>query len=188
MVDGTQRHNGAAAEQLCLACGLCCNGVIFADVKLQAGDNPSALRACGLPLKPDRSTRHGKGLCFDQPCAAFDGVYCRIYASRPTYCRAFECLELKRLKAGKSTLAAGLTLIRRARRRVEVVLRLLRELGDTEEHVPLAKRVRRTAKRLQTLGVGGADAAVFSRLTLAAHEVNVLLQDSFYPGAGEAGG
>jgi uncharacterized protein len=187
MVDGTQPHNGAAAEQLCLACGLCCNGVIFADVKLQAGDNPSALRASGLPLRP-ASTRHGKRFCFDQPCAAFDGVYCRIYASRPSYCRAFECLELKRLKAGRSTLAAGLTLVRRARRRVEGVLRLLRELGDTDEHLPLAKRVRRTAKRLQTLGVGRADAAAFSRLTLAAHEVNVLLQDSFYPGAGEAGG
>ena len=38
------------ATQLCLACGLCCNGALFKDVKLQSGDDPEQLASLGLPL------------------------------------------------------------------------------------------------------------------------------------------
>jgi len=38
--------------QLCPACGLCCNGVLFADVELRAGDNPSRLRLWAWSSRP----------------------------------------------------------------------------------------------------------------------------------------
>jgi len=40
----------ANAGEICLECGLCCNGVIFADVQLQPGDLPDRLRELGLKL------------------------------------------------------------------------------------------------------------------------------------------
>src|SRR6266581_3782971 len=85
--------------QLCLSCGLCCNGVIFADVKLQPSDDASRLRALGLRI----STPHSKFRTptFDQPCAALGGCRCRIYAERPRYCREFECVLFKSVKAGR---------------------------------------------------------------------------------------
>src|SRR5437879_4693777 len=47
---------------LCLECGLCCNGVIFADVRLQAGEDATALRNLGLSVSRNK---------FSQPCSAF---------------------------------------------------------------------------------------------------------------------
>ena len=40
-----------AINQLCPACGLCCNGVLFADVELQPGDNAGRLIDLGMALK-----------------------------------------------------------------------------------------------------------------------------------------
>src|SRR5437868_1476023 len=92
------------SSALCLECGLCCNGVIFADVRLQRGDDPGRLRALGLPIatphapssaSPLRKTGGVPAPRFAQPCAALDGCRCRIYADRPAYCRQFDCLLLK---------------------------------------------------------------------------------------------
>src|SRR5438132_2396309 len=58
--------NGFVAEDLCLECGLCCNGVIFADVRLQPGDDPKRLKALGLavansdPLRRRDSAARGR--------------------------------------------------------------------------------------------------------------------------------
>src|ERR1044072_8585151 len=83
---------------LCRACALCCNGVLFADVRLQAGDDVARLTELGVPLK-----RRGAVARFSQPCACLDGKLCRIYADRPARCRTFECRLLKRALAGDVT-------------------------------------------------------------------------------------
>src|SRR5256714_7338905 len=172
---------------LCLECGLCCNGVIFANVRLQPGDDPSRLKSLGLPISTPHSARpvatpHSalRTVHFNQPCAALDGCRCRIYADRPTYCRQFDCLLLKSVREGRTATADALDTILDARRKMESVLRLLRELGDTDEHVPLAKRFRRTARRLDKVGLDKGGSATYGRLTLAFHDLNFLLSDAFY--------
>jgi hypothetical protein len=52
----------SAAEKLCLACGLCCNGVIFADVQLQADvkwciEQKGGVYQVGLELSNGQSSR-----------------------------------------------------------------------------------------------------------------------------------
>ncbi len=168
----------SVAEQLCRACGLCCNGVIFGDVRLQPGDNPERLRALGLV-----PACHAKGPDkLMQPCQAFDGC-CRIYADRPQYCREFECALLKSVLAGRTELAAALRIVKTARRRAERVLKLLRELGDSSEQISLSKRFRRVQRRMETGPIDEAMADTFGELTLAVHDLNCLLSDAFYPGA-----
>src|SRR5208337_5052378 len=78
-------------DQLCPKCGLCCNGALFADVRLQKNDDSRRLTELGLSVKSkaDRPV-------FPQPCSCFVGTLCRIYAERPGHCRAFECGLLKR--------------------------------------------------------------------------------------------
>ena len=44
-----------AINRLCLACGLCCNGVLFRDVELQDGDDLEALQKLGLTIRPSRT-------------------------------------------------------------------------------------------------------------------------------------
>jgi uncharacterized protein len=181
-----ENGGGPPAEDICLACGLCCNGVIFADVRLQPGDDAARLVAAGLPLKEDRGRRaEGKGRKLPQPCPAFDGCRCRVYPDRPGYCRQFECVLLKSVKAGRTPVTQSLRVIRDARQRADKVKRLLRELGDTDEQTALAARFRRTARRIERIGFDEKTADLYGQLTLAVHDLNFLLSEAFYPGTGQ---
>jgi len=171
------------ANELCLECGLCCNGVIFADVKLQPDDDARRLGALGLPVSIPQSGRRNP--YFKQPCAALDGCRCWIYAQRPQYCRQFECALLKQVKAGRLETAAALRIIRTAREGAEKVRRLLRAVGDVEEHAALAGRFRRAARRLEETGLDEQTADTYAQLTLAVHDLNLLVSQAFYPGCVE---
>jgi len=187
-------RNGSAPEVICLSCGLCCNGVIFTNVKLQPGDDSAKLQSIGLtlscnsrrkqkaPISSSIANSTLRSLRFLQPCAAHDGCHCRIYADRPQYCREFECKLLKSVAAGRTRFGAALGVIRSARQRADKVRRLLRRLGDTDEATALGVRFRRTAKRLEKLGLDGTMAKAYGELTLAFHDLNLILSEAFYPG------
>jgi uncharacterized protein len=162
------------AEALCLACGLCCNGAIFNNVKLQATDNAEQLRRLDLPLK-----RFGVKLGCHQPCPAFVNERCRIYAWRPTHCRTFECMVLKRLKAGALKSGAAFKRVALARRRVATVTRLLSALGNRDDTTSLQARFRKTMATSHELNPDHV--ADLSKLTLAMHRLNLLLSHEFYP-------
>ncbi len=164
-------------DQLCLSCGICCNGVLFKDVELQPDDDPDYLRSLQIPL-----IKRGAKQCFKQPCSALDGFHCRIYENRPQHCRNFECALYKSVCAGRIEMEAALRLIRTTLKRAERVRRLLRQLGNAEEHLALSVRFRRTSKRLEAQELDDETAEVFGQLTLAVHDLNVLLHDGFYPG------
>ena len=173
-------HNNCnpAPQGLCLQCGLCCNGVIFADVKLHADDDPRLLQSLGLEIqRPNSGARKPR---FKQPCTALEGCRCRIYSERPHQCRHFECLLLKSVMAGRASFAEALGIIRSARERVDLVERLLADLGESDKQTALAARFRRTAKRLEKAGFDETTAEQYGRLTLAVHELNLLLSQSFY--------
>lgn len=173
-----------AVEQLCLKCGLCCNGVIFRDVVLQPGDNAARLKSLGLPLRAARSP--GGKMKFPQPCAAFDGCRCAVYADRPTYCREFECALLRAVAAKKLGTASALRQIGRARQRADRVLSLLRALDDQDEPAALSVRFRRLTQRFESSPpTTTAAAGLFGELTLAAHDLDMILSGTFYPGSSD---
>jgi hypothetical protein len=182
----------ANAGEICLECGLCCNGVIFADVQLQPGDLPDRLRELGLKLlarakkaKPPPSAESAPAQAqyrFTQPCAAFDGC-CRVYADRPHYCRAFECALLKSLQAGRIERSKAQRVIQTALRRADKVRKLLGRLGDNEETLALSKRFQRVQRRMEAGPVDEETGDFYGELTLAVQDLNVLLSDAFYPGA-----
>ena len=176
------------SQRLCLSCGLCCNGVLFKDVELQPGDDPEVLRALGSPVQaaptsiqnPKSKIQNSK---FPQPCVALEGCRCRIYARRPARCRQFECLLFKAVQAGQVEVPAALRDIRKALRQADEVRRLLRELGDRDEQTPLDLRFKRTRQRLEN-GLGDDQIAdLSSHLSLAVHQLNLLLREKFYPGS-----
>lgn len=73
-------------EDLCLSCGLCCDGSLFWAVPVGPGETP--------PVALDAEGR------LRQPCACFDGA-CTIYAVRPASCRSFDCRVLHTVRAGR---------------------------------------------------------------------------------------
>jgi uncharacterized protein len=164
----------ARVAQLCPKCGLCCNGVLFADVRLQPGDSARRLIELGLSLKK----KAGRP-AFPQPCACFDGTLCRIYAERPAYCRAFECGLLKRIQNGEMNADAALRKISGAKRLADKVRQWLRRLGDEDEQSPLTRRYARVMR--EPVDLSGSPDAVAGRgqLMRAVNDLMLALQDDF---------
>lgn len=158
---------------LCGACGLCCNGALFASVQLQEQDNAARLEALGLGL------RREKGASWVRlPCAAHDGCSCRIYAERPARCRTFECKLLQEVILGRRSVAAALRIIERTKKHANEVRALLRQRGQTDESISLSRRYQQFTEH----GSEGAGVRPEhdGELAFAVFQLTQLLQLSFY--------
>jgi Fe-S-cluster containining protein len=161
-------------DQLCPNCGLCCNGVLFADVELQKGDNAGRLINLGMSLK-----KKGMKRAFIQPCRCFDGKMCQIYADRPKCCRTFECGLLKRVQSEEMPAPAALKCIADAKKLVEKVRRLLRRLGDNDEQLALTKRYSRMMSKPVDLSADEDTGEARGELMLAVNDLMHVLQRDF---------
>lgn len=167
------------AERLCLSCGLCCDGTLFDNVRLGPGDDAGKLQALGLPVKVSRA--QAPITFFRQPCAALcANRACRLYTDRPAQCRTYECGVFKAAQMERITWAAAKRQVQRARREAEGIRRLLRALGDRDEHRSLGERFRRTQRRLESGGADPAAAEAFAELGLAMHAFNRLAHEKFH--------
>jgi Fe-S-cluster containining protein len=160
--------------QLCPQCGLCCNGVLFADVELRKGDDAKRLTELGLSLM-----KKGRQRAFAQPCACFDGRLCRIYAERPAYCRAFECGLLKRVQAGELGADGALKTIAQDKRQVEKVCKLLRRTGSNDGQLALSLRYERAMSGPVDLSGGKASAGLPGKLMTTYRDLMQTLQRDF---------
>ena len=158
-----QRMNGI--DQLCPNCGLCCNGVLFADVELRTGDDVQRLAELGLSL--EKKDRHQ---AFAQPCACFDGALCRIYADRPKRCQTFECGLLKRVQVGELGAGTALKTIAHAELQVEKVCKLLRGTGSDNGRLAFSQRYERAMSEPVDLAGGKASAGLPGKLMAAYHD------------------
>ncbi len=158
-----------------MACGLCCNGVLFADVRLQPADDPAALKQLGLPVR-----RRGTTCRFSQPCSALDSDgCCGVYDGRPQRCRDFECGVLKEVLGRNLTESEGLQIIRQARKLAGKVTRLLERSGNHEFNRPLTKRFQSVMRLPIDLSAGDGAGDLRGELMLAVHELMELLQQHF---------
>ena len=168
-----------ASEQLCLACGLCCDGTLFDGVQLEEGDSVPHLRSLGLPVTLSRARKPVAR--FPQPCAALCAdCTCRLYAHRPRQCRSFECGVYKKALAGKMEADTALRLVKKARRQADKVRRLLLRLGDTETQRSLGERFHRMQERLEADPSDPAALAILADLSLAVHRLKLIAQEHFY--------
>ena len=110
-------------EELCLSCGLCCDGTLFGVVPLARDEVQLAERA-SLPIHRDEAK-----VGLKQPCGALVEGCCTIYAHRPKRCLSYRCQVLKRFASGESTNEATQLLIARAKREI----RKIREKGARPE-------------------------------------------------------
>lgn len=120
-------------DQLCPQCGLCCDSTLFADVELRAGDDAKRLAKLGLSLAKKSKSK----IAFAQPCACFDGKFCKIYDDRPKRCRLFECGLLKKVIAGEMKAEAALKNISKTKTLAKRVRGLLKSLGQQPEDMAL---------------------------------------------------
>jgi hypothetical protein len=161
-------------ERLCPECGLCCNGVLFADVKLLAADDALVLEQAGLKVK-ESGRRQG----FDQPCACFHGGRCAVYEHRPARCRQFDCHTLKQARNGEISLSLARRRIREAKRESEKVRTLLRALGQQDEHRPLTHRYKLVMSQPLDLSVDDEAAERRGELLMAVNNLMHRLHQDF---------
>jgi Fe-S-cluster containining protein len=168
-----------SGEDLCRECGLCCDGTLFDLVKLEPTDDAAKLNALGLAVTVSRGKAPVARI--PQPCAALCADRtCRLYAIRPAQCRVFECGVFKDAKAGRVSFPSALRIVKATRRRADQVRRLLRELGDTDEHRALGERFHRTSERLESSDTDAETKAKFADLSLAVHHLKLQAYNKFY--------
>jgi Fe-S-cluster containining protein len=118
-----------AHASICAACGLCCDGTIFAAGKLEPEERGRAGR---LKLSVVSESH------FQLPCPRHDGVACTVYEDRPNVCRKYECALRLRHAREPAELEEILRIARRTR---ELARRVSANLPD--QHASLAERVAR---------------------------------------------
>jgi Fe-S-cluster containining protein len=155
-------------DTLCLQCGLCCNGVLFADVRPEPGDRSPLFKL------------HGSRVA--QPCPAFNSgdCTCAIYSGRPSRCRKFECRQLLGVRAGGISVAGALNKIHAAQKLAAKVRQLLGELGCNDTRLPLSRRFRRCQRAAENGGLPSEKFDTLADLQLAVHELTLLLAKEFY--------
>jgi hypothetical protein len=117
----------ASLSDLCLSCGLCCDGSLFRYVRLAPSEAERLVRAgCEVAARRDGSPALRLG------CAGLRGLRCGLYADRPEGCRAFVCSAGAAFLSGVLSFAGALELIREGRSLVAQVERALPEGAPLE--------------------------------------------------------
>ena len=94
---------------LCLACGLCCEGVLHTHAIVIPPD-ARRLRALGLKVEP-----FGNHNGFRLPCPLYQEHRCSVYPPRLHACQSYRCEVLNQYLAGSLNLAEGQALVEGAR-------------------------------------------------------------------------
>ena len=79
----------------------------------------------------------------------------------------------------------ALRAIRDAQKRAERVKQLLYELGDEDNSRALSLRFKRMQRRFESMPFEAAMTDKFGELTLAVHDLNLVLRAKFYPAPGD---
>lgn len=127
--------SGQGLSDLCVACGLCCDGSLFRFLPVEASE-VEHYRALSLPVV----TQSGR-LAMRLPCSRLEKRCCTIYEQRPSGCRTFVCHLGRRLELGEVGFEEALRIVHEAQRRIAV----LRSAWPLEE--PVVQKATQMAAR-----------------------------------------
>lgn len=113
----------APSQNLCISCGMCCDGTLFVWAPLCAEDKAGQLDSFTVGDDPQKGGPH-----FDLPCPHLHDRKCALYQSwRPRICHTFRCKTLRRFEAGEIDLLEAQTIIERT---TELATRVWRQMGE----------------------------------------------------------
>jgi uncharacterized protein len=107
------------SSQFCLACGLCCNGVLHAYTAVHPNE-VELVRTLGLAIVPRRGA-----LGFQQPCQLYQRQRCSNYLCRPSSCKDYRCALLQKYLAGELSAEKAEQIIQRSKELFAVLLEQL---------------------------------------------------------------
>lgn len=104
----------AESLNVCLSCGLCCDGTVIGFVQLN--------RSEFLALKDIMELEEGNGEgLFLMPCANLGKAGCTIYSKRPKQCAKFECGLLKAIDQKELQIESAIEIIKLVKTKKEAI-------------------------------------------------------------------
>ena len=149
---------------------------MYRTVEVGGDDRLELLETAGLVL----STRDDR-TAFRQPCGAFDGCGCSVYASRPAVCREYRCLLLRRFEAGEVSDGDARSLISRTIALRDRVRPALTALVAPEALEPLSGLYRLMTAKLDAAPEPATARREHADLLLDVAALRVLLSREFEP-------
>jgi len=131
---------------ICIGCGMCCDGTMFGSVCLSDGDSADQLRSSGIEV-----TVAGDTTSFGQPCAAFRSGQCMVYEQRPSVCQGYRCLLLRRFEANEVSRSEALALIAQTMALRDRVRSALTAWVETKDMLSLGNLYRLMLEELDTM-------------------------------------
>ncbi len=119
-------------SELCLDCGLCCDGTLFRQVKISAAEREE-LVSLGIGVGEKR-----KHDVMWLPCGKLEGKCCSIYEQRPGGCRRFVCALGERLVRNELSLEEARKHVLEMQHRIAT----LRQLLPPPEGEPVLRHAR----------------------------------------------
>ncbi|MCE7992562.1 MAG: YkgJ family cysteine cluster protein [Roseivirga sp.] len=132
-----------SSSDLCLKCGICCDGTAFGQAVLENKDLNTATQQISLLDK------EGKRI-LKLPCQALSDCSCTIYANRPKVCATYECILLKQYINGKVTESIAHQTIHRVKSIREEIETQLKETGNENQKEDIHARMRDFERDLLT--------------------------------------
>jgi hypothetical protein len=149
---------------------------MYRTVEVGGDDRLELLETAGLVL----STRDDQ-TAFRQPCGAFDGCGCSVYAGRPAVCREYRCLLLRRFESGEVSSDDARSLISRTIALRDRVRPALTALVAPEAPQPLSGLYRLMTAKLDAAPEPAAARREHADLLLDVAALRVLLSREFEP-------
>jgi uncharacterized protein len=149
---------------------------MYGPVALKDGDDVDLLSAAGLVL-----TVTDKGTHFQQPCTAFGAGQCGVYDGRPSVCRKYRCLLLRRYEAGDVSRSEASALIARTTALRDRVRSGLAVNAGAQDLLTLDSLCRLLLARIQAIPDQAAGRRDYADLLLDIAALRVTLAREFEP-------
>ncbi len=163
-------------ENLCISCGMCCNGTLFERVQLFDHDDTAPLLAHDANLFRKSGDESGK-LYMQLPCPAHCDGACKIYEFRPSTCRGYKCELLGQVEKGGVSFEKARAIV------LEALAARTATLKAAESHPALAgqsvKNILKFATDLLAEDVKPEDRGLYGELIIEVMALDLQLELHF---------
>jgi hypothetical protein len=176
--------SSSLASDLCLSCGMCCNGTLFNYAPLNDGEHETVVR---LEISSRSEVAKDK-TSFSLPCSRLDGARCTCYGEgRPAICGDYACKLLVSLVDGTTPFAEAQKLVIRTREISDRVRKQLESEVENDGRQSIFQLTRALSKRMNA----APDPRTFRRergeLFLGLATLRMSLESHFQDDVGDTG-
>ncbi len=157
--------------ELCMSCGLCCNGVVLDHGVIETDEIELASQ---LGLTPYKKKVDYDAFCL--PCPCFKDSKCSAYAHRPRNCSGYQCKLLGGYLQEKISFEESVELVRKA---ISLMEAIYRHIGGVDPSKIIWEQIR-DFMELQARSVNSEESRrLIARLLLDVKKLSTICSSHF---------